>query len=854
MSTSTRNGSFKSMGLCEEVTRSIDKLGFKHPTPIQRRAIPAILTGVDCVAMARTGSGKTAAFAIPTIHRLGKHSEIMGARAIVLSPTRELAMQTCKVFQLLARFTDLRVALIVGGHSMDGQFDRLMNNPDIIVATPGRLIHHLQQEGAFGLDRVESLVLDEADRLFELGFSDQISSILKSCPSSRQALLFSATLPSLLVRFAKAGLQSPEFIRLDSECSLSDNLDLYMSFTRAEAKPAALISCIRALRAVQGEASSLKKTIVFVATRHHVDFLGQLVEKANVASVACIYGSMDQVTRTASLAAFRSGKASVMIVTDVAARGIDIPDVDNVIHYDFPCSPKLFIHRSGRTARAGRSGLCLSMVTAGEMPYLMDLLLFIDARLVLSGNKDDAEAKMKKNNIEPQDGMIVEVMEEGQTTCEREVPAIEIGAIPFVDEDVEMVDRMIQADSELESGKRSMELSLGPYFKTRPSASKQAVRRAHLFTEECGGQQVLLSRCLSLLENLQATSVGVGSSVSATQREEILKSLRSFRPSHSSHQHSAGSSSGIVKTDTRRALLDRVEGAKLVRQLASQFLKQDQGSDIEKEDEDGEEYCEMVEKVEKKANRRDFRSKEFFHTVNVPSQESAARDRGFELEQHRMDLVPETEQEMNKAARYGKKWDSKKMNYVTVRIGSDGKAIKNEAGKRMTKKDLEKGKGLYKEWTKKTKKRIQKIGEVEAAGLGPKKGGPRVREQEISRNEENKCKFVPGKKNGTAVNSKEYHGEVPWQYLTNKQKRLEGRKSKGGAVTSRGNEKRAETLKTPQAIAKARKLKSDRQTLQNPKKRKEFHKQSKDQYMQKQQKKIKANSAPARSWAKNRSR
>ena len=842
------------MGLNDELMRSIDKLGFRHPTPIQRRAIPAILTGVDCVAMARTGSGKTAAFAIPTISRLGKHSEIMGARAIVLSPTRELAMQTCKVFQLLARFTDLRIALIVGGHSMDGQFDRLMNNPDIIVATPGRLIHHLQQEGDFSLDRVEILVLDEADRLFELGFSDQINSILKSCPSSRQALLFSATLPSLLVRFAKAGLQAPEFIRLDSECSLSDNLDLCMSFTRAEAKPAALVSCIRALRAVQTEASSLKKTIVFVATRHHVDFLGQLIEKANVATVACIYGSMDQVTRSSALGAFRSGKASVMIVTDVAARGIDIPDVDNVIHYDFPCSPKLFIHRSGRTARAGRSGLCVSIVTASDMPYLMDVLLFIDARLVLSGTPTPILNEIK--DAQENDGMIVKVTtdnEEEAVDKQDELERIEIGAIPFVDQDVEMVDRMVAADSELESGKRSMELSLGPYFKTRPSASKQSVRKAHAFIEECGGQQVLLSRTLSLLKSIEScNSEAVIKSVSESQREEILSSLRSFRPGGNQHQSQSSSSilnAGIVKTETRKALENRVEGAKRVRQLAKEFLSID-SSPNNFQDESVSVGNEPV--VARKKKRTDFRCKEFFHSVNAPSQESVAKDKGFELEQHRMDLVPETQEELVKSNRFGKKWDSKKMNYVTVRIGSDGKAIKNESGKKMTKKDLEKGKGLYKEWAKKTKKRIQRIGEVEAPGLGYKSS--RASSAASFKGRKNTAEPHPRTStihNKKCVESKEYLGEVPWQYLTNKQKRLQSRKSKLGGVTSRGTEKRAETLKTPEAIAKARKLKSDRQILQNVKKRKDFHKQSKENYMQKQQRKIFAKSAPKRSWAKS---
>ena len=847
MSNHAKAGSFRSMGLIDELIKSVDKLGFKHPTPIQRRAIPAILTGVDCVAMARTGSGKTAAFAIPTVNRLEKHSDVVGVRAIVLSPTRELAMQTCKVFQLLSRYTDLRIALIVGGHSMEGQFDRLMNNPDIIIATPGRLIHHLEQEGAFTLDRVETLIMDEADRLFELGFAEQIESILKSCPSNRQALLFSATLPSQLVRFAKAGLQSPEFVRLDSECSLSDQLDIFVAFTRSEAKPAALISSLRALRSKQDDPKSIKKTIVFVATRHHVDFLGQLVEKANVAKVACIYGSMEQTVRTAAMSQFRSGQASVLIVTDVAARGIDIPDVDNVVHYDFPCSPKLFIHRSGRTARAGRDGLCVSIVTQGDMPYLMDLLMFIDGTLRLSGTAAAASAGVVE------DGMVVEVVEDSTVAAApKDSEPIEIGGIPYIDEDVEMISRMMEEDSDLQSGKKSMDFSMIPYFKTRPSASKQAVWRSREFVDTtCGGQQRLLSSPLSLFTHMLTPNSTAVSAVDEVSRIEILNSLRSFRPSQMQHQHSTSTVGAIVKNETRKALEEKLFGGRRAREMATELLASSREDESSDSDDDNEEVVTRNTPISapiKKVKKTDFKSAAFFHTVpTAPSQESIARDKGFELEQHRLDLVPETNEEMSKV-RYGKKWDSRKMNYVTVRIGSDGKAIKekrNESGKKMTKKDLEKGKSMYKEWSKKTKKQIQKVGEVEAPGF-VKKQRPSAEEPAPVREKP----LPPTKGTPKTVASKQYHGDVPWQYLTNKQKRLETRKAASGAVTSRGTEKKADTLKTPQSIAKDRKLKSNRQVLQNPKKRSEFHKQSKEVFMKKQQVKAKARAAPARSWSK----
>ena len=796
------------MGLNDEIIKAIEKMGFKHPTPIQRRSIPAILTGVDCVAMARTGSGKTASFAIPTIQRLSKHNEIVGARAIVLSPTRELAMQTCRVFQQLARFTDLRIALIVGGHSMDGQFDRLMNNPDVIIATPGRLIHHLEQQGGFSLDRVEMLILDEADRLFELGFSDQIYQILKACPSGRQAMLFSATLPSQLVTFAKAGLQNPDFIRLDSECTLSEKLELYMAFTRSEAKPAALISILRSM-------FSKQKTIVFVATRHHVDFLGQLVEKANVAKVACIYGSLEQMVRTNALNRFRSGDASVLIVTDVAARGLDIPDVDNVVHYDFPCSPKLFIHRSGRTARAGKSGLCVSIVTGGDMPYLMDLMMFMDGKLV---NQKSAPLSTQED-----DGMVVEIGGE-----KRE---IEIGAIPFIDQDAELVQRLLSEDMELESSKRSMDLSMGPYFKTRPSASKQAVKQSHDFVStDCGGQQKLLSKPLSMFASLGSDDAG---------KEEILNQLRNFRPSH----QATGANPSAVKADTRKALEQRVFSSKRASELAKLHLLNEK----EASDESDYEEEEVNEAIVEDKPKKTFKSAQFFHTVGSSGEKNSLLID--ELDAHKMDLVPETHDELNARSRFGKKWDAKKMNYVTVKIGADGKAIKNESGKKMSKKDMEKGKLLYKEWAKKSKKVIQKTGEVEVNAGGYKKPSrPEKNQTKTAKKSPHSSKIDIPK----AVGSKEYHGEVPWQFLTNKQKRLETRRLKSNSVTSRGNERNADTLKSTQSIAKARNLKATRQVLHNPKKRKEFHKQSKSTYMKKQDAKIKAKAAPTRSWTKTR--
>ena len=782
--------SFKALGLSPEVCDACDKLRWRRPTLIQSATIPLAMMGRDIIAVGRTGSGKTGAFTIPAVHRLGKHSEIIGARGIVLSPTRELAMQTCKVFQTLAAASGLRIALIVGGHSMDGQFDRLMNNPDIIIATPGRLVHHLEQ-GGLSLERVEMLILDEADRLFEMGFAEQIQSVLKSCPSSRQVLLFSATLPARVIQFAKAGLHSPEFVKLDSECTLSDDLAVSVAFTRNESKPAALISVLRALRKDPSDFRTVPKTIVFAATRHHVDFLGQLIAKSQTAVVTCIYGSMEQFVRTASLASFREGESQVLVVTDVAARGLDIPNVDNVIHYDFPCWPKLFIHRAGRTARNGNSGSCISIVTQTDMPYLMDLIAFIGADLqVGSVTKPVA-----------QDGLVVEVTDS--------VRRVSIGAIPYVDEDVEMIRRMIADDTELESSEKSMNFSLGPYFKTRPAATKESVWKAHNFVKNAGGAARLLSKPLEIF-----SLSGVDDNTDQSNaRDEILDSLRAFRPTYSEHH--------IVKTETRKALEEKVYGAKRALELAKHVM------DIERELEETDiPVADFVKPaaIPTAKPAKSYRSAAFYHEVKaatVGEQDS--------FEQHQFDLVPETNEDMAKA-RYAKKWDSRKMNYVSVRIGADGKAVKekrNESGQKLSKKDLEKGKNLYKDWMKKTKQRIPKVGEVEEANSAAKSELRRDSWRPTTREPE---RAEPVK----AVESKKYHGSIPWGNLTNKQKRLETRKLSDGGVTSRGTEKRADTLKSSDLIAKTRKLKEARKTLQNPKKRKEFHQASKDAYTKKQ--------------------
>ncbi|KAL2827550.1 P-loop containing nucleoside triphosphate hydrolase protein [Aspergillus cavernicola] len=410
-----KGGGFQVMGLNGNLLKAITRKGFSVPTPIQRKTIPVIMEDQDVVGMARTGSGKTAAFVIPMIEKLRSHSTMFGARAIILSPSRELALQTLKVVKELGKGTDLKSVLLVGGDSLEEQFSMMAGNPDIVIATPGRFLH-LKVEMNLNLSSIKYVVFDEADRLFEMGFAAQLTEILHGLPSTRQTLLFSATLPKSLVEFARAGLQDPTLIRLDVESKISPDLqNAFFSIKTAEKEGALLYILHDVIKMPTGPTEASKRfkewtyddsknnkrkradmnrsvnmkesptqhsTIVFAATKHHVDYLYSLLHEAGFA-VSYVYGALDQTARKIQVQNFRSGISNILVVTDVAARGIDIPILANVINYDFPSQPKIFVHRVGRTARAGRKGWSYSLVRDADAPYLLDLQLFLGRKLVL---------------------------------------------------------------------------------------------------------------------------------------------------------------------------------------------------------------------------------------------------------------------------------------------------------------------------------------------------------------------------------------------------------------------------------------------------------------------------------------
>ncbi|KPI90451.1 putative ATP-dependent RNA helicase [Leptomonas seymouri] len=370
-----KGGGFQTFGLDKPLLDAVLKQGFTVPTPIQRKAIPPMLQGNDVVAMARTGSGKTAAFLIPMLHLLKAHSKMVGIRGLVLSPTRELSLQILHNGFALNKFMDLRFAALVGGDSLDQQFELLASNPDLVVATPGRLLH-IMEEASLHLTAVRCIVLDEADRLFELGLQPQIGAIMQKIPESCQRALFSATMPSVLAEFTSAGLHNPVVIRLDAEMKLSDQLKQSAFLVRNDEKIAALIVLLRRIMHVGEASSNNAQALIFVESRFHVEFL-QMILSAYDIPTSAVHGQMDQEARRLAVRSFSKRETSVMVVTDVAARGLDLPLLDNVVNFSFPFNPKLFVHRVGRVARAGRSGTAYSIMTFEDFPYYVDLMQFI---------------------------------------------------------------------------------------------------------------------------------------------------------------------------------------------------------------------------------------------------------------------------------------------------------------------------------------------------------------------------------------------------------------------------------------------------------------------------------------------
>lgn len=685
-----KGGGFQSMGLCGPVLQGVLKKGYKVPTPIQRKTVPLILEGKDVVAMARTGSGKTACFLIPMFERLQTHSAKTGARALILSPTRELALQTLRFTKEMGRFTGLRAAVVLGGDSLEGQFAAMHDNPDIIIATPGRLMH-VCVEMNLKLSSVEYVVYDEADRLFEMGFQEQLTEIQKRLPETRQTLLFSATLPKLLVEFARAGLTDPVLIRLDTEHVLSENLKMAFFKCNSEDKLALLYHLL------QHVISDKEQTVIFAATKHHVEYLHLALDLASIPNTYC-YSSLDPAARKINIAKFQTKKVRCLLVTDVAARGIDIPLLDNVINFNFPAKPKLFVHRVGRVARAGRTGVAYSFIAPDEASYLMDLHLFLSKELRIAPHPPDLSKREDWNYM--------------------------YGSVPqtVLDNELEQIIYLHQTSVELSNMKVGIAGAYKQYVRCRPSSSSESVKRMKenerlcvigyhpLLVEGAPDQEEQRLALLHSLRNLQPK--GTVFEMIKNRKESSVRSITSMKEKRdfdgrridTFHKNLkmqlAAREEKEAKAKQAQEQVERLEQS-TEDEVQRTFLSivgpkgtRKQGNDINPDAANGvtpkgkkrkaaeESENQIPSKARKTKEMQDFKDKDFYIPYtkdNVFAEDGYSLGSSFqkEAEMSQMDLVQDDESLQRKTTALHK-WDRQKKRFVGTQVQQ--KRIKTESG------------------------------------------------------------------------------------------------------------------------------------------------------------------------------
>ena len=345
---------FKELGLCPPLLKAIEEMGYEDPTPIQKMSIPPILEGRDLVGSAQTGTGKTAAFALPSLHRLEKHGD---CRLLALAPTRELAIQIEENFKKYGKFLDLRMALLYGGVKYGKQLEQLGNEPDIIVATPGRLLDHLSQ-GNLNLRKIEILILDEVDRMLDMGFVEDVTKIIQKTPKSRQTLCFSATMPDSVRRLSKWALDNPAEAKIDIKISAADTVSHALYPVPAIQKFDLLIALLKIIK--------FENLIIFFQTRRGTDKISRWLTEHGQ-TVRVLHSDLKQRDRSKALEEFKGGEVKILCATDVASRGLDISNVTHVINYDVPQHSEDYVHRIGRTGRARTEGEAFTLCKPEEL-------------------------------------------------------------------------------------------------------------------------------------------------------------------------------------------------------------------------------------------------------------------------------------------------------------------------------------------------------------------------------------------------------------------------------------------------------------------------------------------------------
>lgn len=358
--------SFQQLGLIEPVLKSLESEGYSTPTPIQQQAIPLVLAGKDLLGCAQTGTGKTAAFAIPVLqllHKTNTQDKSRKIKALVLTPTRELAIQIDESFKAYGSNLPLKHLVIFGGVPQNPQTAALQRGIDILVATPGRLLD-LVNQGYIDLKHLQIFVLDEADRMLDMGFIHDVKKIIARIPEKRQSLFFSATMPSEIVKLADTILKNPAKVEVTPVSSTADTINQSVFYVSKPDKKKLLIHILKE--------KSIRSALVFTRTKHGADKVAKDLQKSGISAEA-IHGNKSQNARQRALNNFKSGETRVLVATDIAARGIDVEDLSHVINYELPNIPETYVHRIGRTGRAGADGIALSFCDHEEAPYLKDI-------------------------------------------------------------------------------------------------------------------------------------------------------------------------------------------------------------------------------------------------------------------------------------------------------------------------------------------------------------------------------------------------------------------------------------------------------------------------------------------------
>lgn len=698
---------FKRYNLHDCINNSLKQIGYKQPTPIQKKTIPDILNGNSVIVKSRTGSGKSAAFIIPILQKLSQRKEgNNGIEVVVLSPSRELAKQTLDFFIKLSHGLRLKFAVMTGGDKIEKQFERLQLHPDIIIATPGRLIQHLD-EGSLSIKNINMLVIDEVDKLFESGFEEQIKQIMRYSNSKKQIALFSATVPQNLANFMKLGIQEYKYISLDDENRVPSTLKIHAVYCREEEK---LISLVVLLKFVVLE----EKTLIFCPTKHHCEYISNLLTCYGIESLF-IYGKMEQQLRDLNLRRFKNNEVNILVVTDLAARGLDIPKLDLVINYDFPDRPKLFVHRIGRTARAENKGKVISLISPHDLPYFLETQDFLSKKLSIT---NDSDIKPEEYN-----------------------EYISMGVIPLsFQKEVElMISDYLKNKIELDDLKTSMINSTAKKNKFKIHCNSKYYTKSKQFKDMVYQTSALLMETKAVKEK---------------NENQLGDMLKSYKPQKTIFEHS-GENLKPIEQFKNIISKNKEYKEKKLRELKEmeKEKEEDKNEDvfIETEDINDKNNKSILRDINKEINDRiknnindanntqllnkkrkrsqitDFQSnkKQFINNIRDENESKSlwGNEQPLNLDEITLNLIPD-EDFTKKVSDYA--WNEKLKKYVRGQTDKQGNLIKkNESGVRI--KHDDKRPTSFKRWMSKYKNKINNpndlSGSLKGNGKGDKKGG-----------------------------------------------------------------------------------------------------------------------------------